>query len=86
MDAVLESAIHVASGGPRDVNGDGDQLDAIDENMDFDGDDVPDWADGPGITSVEIGARAAEPDVQDALANQDWADHGKQHRSIAYDD
>lgn len=85
---MLESAIAAAAGGPRDVNGDGDQTDLIyeKEDLDADGDSVPDWHDGPGV-GIESLAEGAEPNAEHARAALDWGDPGKQHKTInKYDD
>lgn len=81
-DMVLESAIVRAPGGPRDVNGNGVTTDLINEDMDLDRNDAPDWDN----TDIEVAAFAAEPDAQDGLAAVDWANPGKNHGTNFYDD
>lgn len=70
-----------------DNNADGDTDDLLEnENMDRDGDDVPNWVDlapgalGPG-NDVGNFALNAEDDVEHALAGMDWGNPGKRHKT-----
>ena len=60
VSRVQESAISAGSGGPLDVNGDGDQTDFVYEKEDLDGNGngVPDWNEPAGGTTVEVDAIA----------------------------
>lgn len=66
----------------KDINGDGDFLDAG-EDLDTDGDDVINSAE-PG--TIESLAEAAEPNNQDGRADDDWGNPGKNHNTISYND
>lgn len=88
VSRVVENAIAVAAGGPRDVNGDGDQVDVVYEKEDLDsnGDDVSDWVEAAGVTDLENDAMNNTIWVEDAFADQDWGDPGKNHdTSECYD-
>jgi len=63
-----------------DQNNDGDFLDPG-EDLDTDGDGVPNAYDSPD-TQIEPPAYDAEPDDENALARSDWGSPGKNHRTI----
>ncbi len=70
----------------RDMNSDGDFADAG-EDLDSDGDGVPDASDAGGNATVEGGAFDAEPDDDNFLAREDWGSPGKNHGTVdRYDD
>jgi len=85
---VLGSAIVPEAGGPRDVNGDGDQEDLIyeKEDLDADGDGVPDWREKNIPGQIEEDAKAMQPGWEDGLAEHDWGNPGKNHGTSSYSD
>lgn len=66
----------------KDINGDGDFLDAG-EDLDTDGDYVINSAE-PG--TIESLAEGAEPNNENGRADDDWGNPGKNHNTISYND